>query len=135
MTNDVSYWVASHLTGIFEIKDSSKDLLRKGSRGAGLSINRGVITTISLTQHSSVQIFFDGRERNETETAVTTKVIETLLPKEQRANLRVDHIFQVPLSSGYGASAAGAVGTAFALNDLLELCLSDRTSDVGSVPI
>jgi pantoate kinase len=38
LTNDVSYWVASHLTGIFEIRDESNDLLRKGSRGAGLSI-------------------------------------------------------------------------------------------------
>ncbi|MFX0122840.1 MAG: pantoate kinase [Candidatus Hodarchaeota archaeon] len=125
MTDDVSYWVASHLTGIFEIRDRIDDLLRKGSRGAGLSINRGVITTISLTKRSNVQIYFDGRERNETNAAVTTKVLEILLPKKERVNLRVDHTFQVPLSSGYGASAAGAVGTAFALNDLLELGLSE----------
>ncbi len=125
MTDDVSYWVASHLTGIFEIIDSSKDLLRKGSRGAGLSINRGVITTINLTNHSNVKIFFDGREKNETEAAITTKIIELLLPQKEKSNLRVKYNFQVPLSSGYGASAAGAIGTAFALNDLLELGLSE----------
>lgn len=125
MTDEVSYWVASHLTGIFEIRDSYNDLLQKGSRGAGLSINRGVKTTIGLTKHSNVRIYFDGVERSETEAAVTSKVIDILLPKEERAYLRVEHTFQVPLSSGYGASAAGAVGTAFALNDLLGLGLSE----------
>ncbi|UCG00887.1 MAG: GHMP kinase [Candidatus Heimdallarchaeota archaeon] len=125
MTDEVSYWVASHLTGIFEIRDSSSDILKKGSRGAGLSINRGVITTIGLSKHSGVQIFFDGREKIKTEAVVTSKVIEILLPKKEEVNLKVEHNFQVPLSSGYGASAAGAVGTAFALNDLLELGLSE----------
>jgi pantoate kinase len=56
---------------------------------------------------------------------VTTQVIELLLPKKERSNLRIEHTFQVPLSSGYGASAAGAIGTAFAINDLLELGLTE----------
>jgi len=120
----VSYWVASHLTGIFEIRDNSKGLLRKGSRGAGLSINRGVITTVRKTTDPGYKIFFDGKTRPETEATVTKQIIELLLPKTERSNLRIEHIFQVPLSSGYGASAAGAVGTAYAINDLLELGLT-----------
>jgi pantoate kinase len=125
LTDVVSYWIASHLTGIFEIRDDSNDLLRKGSKGAGLSINRGVITTAKVTSDLDVKISFNGKEIPITEAEVTAQVIEFLLPEKDRINLRIEHIFQVPLSSGYGASAAGAIGTAYAVNDLLELGLSE----------
>jgi len=125
VTDDVSYWVASHLTGIFEIKDKSKNLLHQGSRGAGLSINRGVITTVRRTKNFNVEIFFDRMRKTPIEAAVTIRVLEILLPQKQRSNLEIVHNFEVPLSSGYGASAASAVGTAFALHDLLELNLSE----------
>lgn len=125
MTDAVSYWVASHLTGIFEIRDDSNDLLRKGSRGAGLSINRGVITTAKVTSDPYFRIFFDGKEIPVTEAVVTNQVIELLLTEKEKVNLRIEHTFQVPLSSGYGASAAGAIGTAYAINDLLELGLTE----------
>lgn len=121
----VSYWVASHLTGIFEIRDDSNDLLRKGSRGAGISINRGVITTVKITNDPNFRIFFGRKEIPVTEAVVTTQVIKLLLPKKDRINLRVEHLFQVPLSSGYGASAAGALGTAYTINDLLDLGLTE----------
>ncbi|UCG90761.1 MAG: hypothetical protein JSU57_03245 [Candidatus Heimdallarchaeota archaeon] len=125
MTDDVSYWVASHLTGIFEIRDGSNNLLYQGSRGAGLSINRGVITTVRRTKRFNVEVFFDGVKKAAKEAAVTIRVLEILIPENQRSNLNIIHNFEVPLSSGYGASAASAVGTAFALNDLLELKLSE----------
>ncbi len=121
MTDDVSYWVASHLTGIFEIKDESNDLLQQGSRGAGLSINRGVNTKVSRVGHSNIEIFFNGIKKTAIEAAVTSRVIRILLSEKKQSNLRIVHNFEVPLSSGYGASAASALGTAFALNDLLGL--------------
>ena len=79
MTDAVSYWVASHLTGIFEIRDGSKDLLRQGSRGAGFSINRGVITTVERVSRPNVEIYFDGYKKTSIEAAVTTKVVKILL--------------------------------------------------------
>ena len=121
MTKEVSYWVASHLTGIFEIRDEPNDLLQQGSRGAGLSISRGVITKVSRVEHSNIEIFFDGIKKTAIEAAVTSRVIRILLPEKKQSNLRIIHNFEVPLFSGYGASAASALGTAFALNDLLDL--------------
>ncbi len=125
MTDDVSYWVAAHLTGIFEIKDESNDLLTKGSRGAGLCIERGVKTTIQQSKCPKIEIFFNGVKQKNTEAAVTTSVLEILLPQQERSNLKITHDFEIPLSSGYGASAAGAVGTAFAINDYLGLGFSE----------
>jgi len=121
VTQDISYWIASHLTGIFEIKDESNNLLQQGSRGAGLSINRGVITKVSRVRHSNIEIFFDGIKKTAIEAAVTSCVIEILLSQKKRSNLKIAHNFEVPISSGYGTSAASALGTAFALNDLLGL--------------
>ncbi|MFX0211137.1 MAG: pantoate kinase [Candidatus Hodarchaeota archaeon] len=120
MPRDVSYWVAAHLTGIFEIRDSSTKLLEKGSRGAGLSINRGIVTTIRQTKNQKTEIFFDGVEKSFPEAVVTKCVIDFMLPDKHRYGLRIDHNFEIPLSSGYGASAAGALGTAFCINDIFD---------------
>ncbi|MFX0173372.1 MAG: pantoate kinase [Candidatus Hodarchaeota archaeon] len=121
MPRDVSYWVAAHLTGIFEIKDSSDNLLEKGSRGAGLSINRGVKTTVRRTEAQETEIFFDGTRKSLSEALVTKCVIDIMLPNKQSSSLRIHHNFEVPVSSGYGASAAGALGTAFCINDLFNM--------------
>ena len=121
MTQDISYWVAAHLTGIFQIKDENNDLLRCGSRGAGVSINRGVITTASKSKSSSVKYFFNGIETERGKALVSSKVVEILIPRTKQTDFRLDYKFEIPLSSGYGASAAGAVGTAFAINDLFDL--------------
>ncbi len=125
MTNDVTYWVAAHLTGIFEIRDESDNILEKGSRGAGLSINRGVLTTIRPTQSDTIEIYFNGRRQDHSEALVTICVVELMLSHEERSNLLIEHKFEVPLSSGFGASAAGALGTAFAINEIYSLNKSD----------
>ncbi len=121
MTSKVTYWVAGHLTGIFEIKDSSENTLEKGSLGAGLSITRGVRTSISYNEHPSVDIYFNDEKIHSPYFAVTMKVIELLVPANDRIHFQINHNFEVPLSTGYGASAAGALGCAFSINDYLEL--------------
>jgi pantoate kinase len=121
VSRDVSYWVASHLTGIFEIRDNSDNLLEKGSRGAGLSINRGVKTTVRQTEAQKTEIFFDGDKKSLPEALVTNCVIDLMLSNNKRSGFRIHHNFEVPVSSGYGASAAGALGTAFCVNDLFNM--------------
>jgi pantoate kinase len=125
LTQVSSYWVAAHLTGIFQIKDESLDVLHRGSRGAGVSINRGVTTTISKTKSSHIEIIFNGIKKAASEAVVTSCIIKLLVSDPESLKLQITHNFEVPLSSGYGASAAGALGTAFALNDVLELGLSE----------
>ncbi len=124
VTSEVTYWVAGHLTGIFEIRDSSNNLLEKGSLGAGLSIKRGVQTTASYNDQPNIDIYFNGIKMHSTDTTVSRKVIELLVPLKERNHLQIEHNFEVPLSTGFGASAAGALGCAFSINDYLGLNLS-----------
>jgi pantoate kinase len=124
VTSEVTYWVAGHLTGIFEIKDSSKNLLEKGSLGAGLSISRGVKTTVSYDDKPKVDIYFNGNKMHSSNTTVTRKIIEFLVPLKERIHFQIKQDFEVPLSTGFGASAAGALGCAFSINDYFELEMS-----------
>jgi len=123
VTSKVTYWVAGHLTGLFEIKDSSENILEKGSLGAGLSINRGVKTSVSYNDLPDLDIYFNNKKMLFENTAVTQKVIELLIPLKDRNHLQINHDFEVPLSTGFGASAAGALGCAFSINDYFELDL------------
>ena len=119
MERSQSFWVASHITGMFEICDQAELEENIGSRGAGFSINRGVTTYAELTSsREPVEILFDGKTVSSAR--VTEEVLRQLgLDKEN--GLKVLHQFEVPLGAGFSASASGALGASFALNDLFDL--------------
>ncbi|MFX0207606.1 MAG: hypothetical protein ACFFDT_16585 [Candidatus Hodarchaeota archaeon] len=115
------YWVAGHITGIFEIQDTADNLLEKGSRGAGFCIKKGVQTEAQFIDSDKPAIFFNSVQKSPEEAPVTTTVIELLVELGGTRSIQVSHTFEVPMSAGFGASAAGALGTAFVLNDLFQL--------------
>ena len=47
-----------HITGFFQICDDSESPLEKGSRGAGVSVSKGVTTTVEMApaDNSTLQI-------------------------------------------------------------------------------
>ena len=111
----------SHITGFFEIKDD-KNPLYKGSVGCGIVLKAGCVTEVSLNNDLSekgIRIEINGVE----EEANTTKyVVESLVEKyEHEVNVIVSTDFEVPIECGFGASGAGALSTALALNELLSL--------------
>lgn len=121
----IGFWVASHLTGLFEINDQSSNLYEIGSRGAGISIQRGVTTAIKESDSSSVIVQFNGQPQSVPNSLITREIIKLLLPEENQTDFQIHHQFDVPLRSGFGASAAGAVGTAFCINEYFKLGLND----------
>lgn len=121
----IGFWVASHLTGLFEINDQSSNLYEIGSRGAGISIQRGVTTAIKESDSSSVIVQFNGQPQSVANSLITREIIKLLIPEENQTDFQIHHQFDVPLRSGFGASAAGAVGTAFCINEYFKLGLND----------
>ncbi|UJG44143.1 MAG: hypothetical protein K9W46_02925 [Candidatus Heimdallarchaeum endolithica] len=121
----VKYWVAGHITGIFEICDNQTDPLYIGSKGAGFSINRGVITEIEDSEKGN-HIYFDGVEKKEAKVSenVLNQYEKLLNVEAQTLGVNVLHSFEIPLSSGFGASAAGALSLSFCLNEFFDLGLS-----------
>jgi len=128
----VSYWVASHITGFFTIHDEHSDPLYRGSRGAGFSISRGTTTMVEFSDDKKDHFYFNNNEVSSETANVTANVLNqfitlTQLEKKRDFGLSIFHEFDVPLSCGFGASASGALGCSFALNDLLDINLEEKT--------
>lgn len=106
----VSVFVPSHITGFFQVVDHNNPL-KKGSRGAGIVINRGVTTTVKSSNKTKI----DGLE------IIAKKVIEVMKRYYNIGNIKVKHEIDVPIGCGLGVSGACALGTAIGIAKELKL--------------
>jgi pantoate kinase len=104
----------SHITGFFAIHEDKNPLI-KGSLGGGIVLESGCVTEVSLgtKSHGRAHIEINGKAE---EAHTTQYVIERLAGTTE---VTVSTNFDVPVGCGFGASAAGALSTALALNELL----------------
>jgi pantoate kinase len=108
----VKAYSPAHITGFFRICDN-KNPLYKGSVGCGIVLEAGCVTEISLNSHGGITI--NGVKE---EACTTQYVIEHLVEEYE---VRVSTDFEVPIGCGFGASGAGALSTALAVNELFSL--------------
>ncbi len=114
-----------HITGFFQICDQSDDPLLKGSRGAGISIVRGVTTKVQVEKSakSSAKITMDNDVTNSA--MVSEYVIDSFASLAGGSyKIVVKHDVTVPIGHGFGSSGAGALSLALALNEVFNLNLS-----------
>ena len=125
----ISVFVPSHITGFFSIFDNENPLL-KGSLGAGVLLDKGVITEIDKNADESFSILINGKkdEYNEVIILKTIEFMENELNKDEiQFNLDgilINQTIQVPIGCGFGSSAASAIGTAICINEYFNLGLS-----------
>jgi len=119
------------ISSFFEICDRTldgkpiMDLERVGARGGGFGFVKGVLTEVCITEskHNSIKVFINGNDFPEAETTKT--VAKTLLEKvDKKYSVIIRHRVEVPIGAGFGSSAAGALGTAFALSKALGIHLT-----------
>ena len=131
MRKRASAFSPAGISSFFEICDrtcdgkSMRDPERIGARGGGFGITKGVLTEVSVAEahENQVHVFINGLAAPEAET--TRTVVATMLRKAaQPHNVTVKHRVDVPIGAGFGSSAAGALGTALALSEALELNLT-----------
>ena len=119
------------ISSFFEICDERadgtpiKDPTYIGSRGGGFVIEKGVYTKTSA-RHSSknqIEITINGKDAPRAE---TTKFViwEFLKRSKQNYEIKIEHRIDVPMASGYGSSGAGALSTALALDQILNIGLT-----------
>ncbi|HWH08274.1 MAG TPA: sugar kinase [Candidatus Thermoplasmatota archaeon] len=140
-----------HVTGIFEIHDQHADPERRGSRGAGFSLAQGALTYVEVAPADALAIDVT-LDREPAEAATTREAVTALLkeavklgkvplnrdaPKGSRARIRVRVAteLQLPVSQGFGMSAAGALSAALALAKCLRMGRTDavRAAHVAEV--
>lgn len=105
-----------HITGFFEIHKTD-DVLSTGSRGAGLCLTLGATSSVESMKSTRqrIAVAIDGKPHR---AEVTKSALGRLLGKD-KVEVRVSTTLDLPLSQGFGMSAAGSLSAAIALADLL----------------
>jgi len=93
------------ITLFFSIRDMGKEINRMGSIGLGIVIDRGAITRTEIS--STVEVSINGIQKSNT--------IQENILKKTGIKAKVETFTQMPISQGFGMSAAAAVSTSFSL--------------------
>src|SRR5919109_24167 len=118
-----------HITGFFEMPQNNNTshlrFLQKGSKGAGFSIDKGIVTTAYVYESAKTdyQIRINGIKSRNTE--VSKWVIEEYLKLTERPYfVSISHDVGIPIGFGLGSSGAAALSLSYALNQALDIGLN-----------
>ena len=120
MVSEGEAFCPGHVTAFFEVHDDPSPRT-KGSRGAGLCLSLGVRTVARVRDapRQSVDILVNERRQK---AEVTQRVAEKLIGSRS-FEVKILSETPLPVSQGFGVSAAAALSTALALDDALGLGL------------
>ena len=116
MVSEGEAFCPGHVTAFFEVVENPNPRA-KGSRGAGLSLSLGVQTVAKARDASrpAIDILVNERRRP---AEVTRRVVEKMVgPRPMEIKILSET--PLPVSQGFGVSAAAALSTALAMNDAL----------------
>jgi pantoate kinase len=118
MVSEGEAFCPGHVTAFFEVLEDPNPR-RKGSRGAGLCLSLGVHTLARVRDapRPSVDILVNDRRQK---AEVTQRVVEKLRGSRSM-EIKILSETPLPVSQGFGVSAAAALSTALALDDALGL--------------
>jgi pantoate kinase len=124
---EIAAFAPCHITGFFQIFDQPTNLLHAGSKGAGVSLSRGVETIVKIRKamKDSLQVKINGFASSSAE--VSKHVVDAFLSRfKQMENFQiiVEHHVDVPIEAGFGSSGAGALSLALAVNNVFGLGMS-----------
>lgn len=105
-----------HVTGFFEIC-RSRDILSTGSRGAGMCLTLGATSDVEVSDSSrrSFVVSINGRR---SDARVTKRALEYLVGDE-KLTIKVSTTLDLPVSQGFGMSAAGSLSASLAFADTM----------------
>ena len=110
--------VGGHVTLIFSIQDDAESLLEQGSRGAGISLDRGVI--IEATGESgNGGLSISGDAPGDELHRLVLEELTTLDSTFGEYDWTLSHEGELPSSQGFGLSAAGAIACGLAIQRAL----------------
>ncbi len=131
-------FVPGHITGFFEICDSENPL-KKGSKGAGIVLDKGVFVNVSLIEKGlnekdkntcvNPEVYFNGKVIKNQIMPTLIQVILESFPNSLREEINgflenysvvIDQKSDFEPSSGFGVSAAGSLGVSKAFFEILK---------------
>ncbi|NYT04459.1 MAG: hypothetical protein GKC00_07120 [Candidatus Methanofastidiosa archaeon] len=120
------YYVPSHITGFF-VPFFSDDCFKTGSTGAGVSLSSGLKTRIIIVKgNGSIDIKINGTKTNAPVSLNCVNLIKEKYPNFfMNKDILVEHESDVPIESGFGASASAVLGICFSIKDLIKISTED----------
>lgn len=118
MVSEGEAFCPGHVTAFFEVVEDPNPR-RKGSRGAGVCLSLGVRTQARVREDArpSIDAIVNGRRQK---AEVTESVVNKILGS-RAYEVKILSESPLPVSQGFGVSAAAALSTALALDDALGL--------------
>ena len=119
------YYVPSHITGFF-VPFFSDDCFKTGSTGAGVSLSSGLETKIKVIEGSgAVSFYLNGIKTKKNSAPVSLNCINLIKERYPESfvnkDILIEHESDVPVESGFGASASAALGICFSIKDLIKI--------------
>lgn len=117
MTVKAVAFAPGHISAFFEPVYTNQNLDRTGSRGAGISISLGAVSQVTVVQGSqqTIDVCINGKPSK----APVTKLALQYLLGELPLAITIDTTLNLPVSQGFGMSAAGALSSTLAMANLL----------------
>jgi pantoate kinase len=112
-----------HISAFFEPVYAGQDRDRSGSRGAGINISLGALSQVTV-QPAALQTITVSINRSVSDARVTKLALKYLIG-DAPLQITVDTLIDLPVSQGFGMSAAGALSSTLAAADLLTLQRDD----------
>jgi len=108
----------SHISGFFQ-PIYHENIYQTGSRGAGINLCSGVTASVQIDNHveQKIDVFYQKKRQI---APVVTHAIRELI-NNKTLHVVVDICFDLPISQGFGISAASALSSSYALASLLEI--------------
>ena len=123
-----------HISCFFE-PIYSNDSFRTGSKGAGINITFGAKSEVFVKNSvkQNIEVFINNRKSN----AQVTKLAMKYLIGKNPLHIVVKTSLDLPISQGFGMSAAGAVSATFALSRIIGVSTNDaiRASHFAEVQL
>ncbi|MEM0493491.1 MAG: hypothetical protein QXS02_06040 [Candidatus Thermoplasmatota archaeon] len=108
-----------HISGFFEPVYHSTDPQRSGSRGSGINVTLGAYSEVTAVESDEQRI--DVLINNKPSDAPVTRYALSYLLNNKKYHLVVNTHLDLPVSYGFGMSAAGALSASLALANILSL--------------
>ena len=111
-----------HISGFFQ-PVYHESVYQTGSRGAGINLDHGVTATVYLESDTvqTIDIFMD----NKTHSFPVVEAAVKQLLKDSLFHVRIGLSCNLPISQGFGMSAAGSLSATYAIASLLRVPFED----------
>jgi len=113
----------SHITGFFSIHDEPRNPLLRGSTGAGVSLEKGVVTSVYAqpSEKTHIEYVFNNQMFPLGEACIVKTVLDHYLGVAgEKYKILVEQQAAVPIGHGFGVSGGVALSLSLALNQALE---------------